>query len=175
MRRLDGATRIDTAVAVADAVGDQSDTVVLVLRVLDPPDEADRERLRQFAEAEGFTILLQPGGLDSVVPLVDGEPGPGLGYSPDGSDLRIDFQPLDFVQVNHVVSQQMVRQAMDWLRPQPGERVLELFSGLGNFSLPLAAAGAEVTAVEGDAGLVARAEALNARISTLEAAAAAGP
>ena len=136
-----------------------ADTVVLVLRVLDPPDEADRERLRQFAEAEGFTILLQPGGLDSVVPLVDGEPGPGLGYSPDGSDLRIDFQPLDFVQVNHVVSQQMVRQALDWLRPQPGERVLELFSGLGNFSLPLAAAGAEVTAVEGDAGLVARATA----------------
>lgn len=134
-----------------------ADTVALVLRILDPLTSADRDRLQAFAEETGFAILLQPAGPDSVTPL--GTAGAPLSYSPDGSDLELGFEPLDFVQVNHDVSQQMVRQAMDWLRPQPGERVLELFSGLGNFSLPLAAAGAAATAVEGDAGLVERARA----------------
>src|SRR5690606_1681752 len=80
-----------------------------------------------------------------------------LEYSPDGSALRLRFEPIDFIQVNGHISQQAVNQALDWLDPSPGERVLELFCGLGNFSLPLAARGARVIAVEGEAGLVQRA------------------
>ena len=80
-----------------------------------------------------------------------------LDYSPDGSARRLQFEIADFIQVNGFISQRVVNQAIDWLAPQPGERVLELFCGLGNFSLPLAARGVALTAVEGDAGLVQRA------------------
>lgn len=130
------------------------DAVALVLRVLKPPTMEDRQALAEFARQEGFDLFLQPAGLDSVAPLAP--PAPLLDYSPDGSDLRLVFTPVDFIQVNGSVSQAMVRQALDWLAPQAGDSVLELFAGLGNFSLPLAAAGARVTAVEGEAGLVQR-------------------
>jgi 23S rRNA (uracil1939-C5)-methyltransferase len=133
------------------------DHVVLVLRVLQPPTESDRATLAAFGAEYGFEILLQPGGLDSIVPL-QGERWP-LHYSPDGSGAKLAFEPADFIQVNGPLSQAMVRQSIDWLAPQPGDRVLELFAGLGNFTVPLAKTGATVTAVEGDKGLVARGDA----------------
>lgn len=132
-----------------------ADHVALVLRVLVPPTDDDRARLRAFAAAEGFELYLQSGGPDSITPL--DPPARPLAYSPDGSDLRLAFQPTDFIQINGEVSQQAVRQAIAWLGAAPGERVLELFCGLGNFSLPLARSGARVLGVEGDAGLVQRA------------------
>jgi 23S rRNA (uracil1939-C5)-methyltransferase len=132
-----------------------ADHVALVLRVLDPPTDTDRAVLRELAAREGFEIYLQSGGPDSIVPL--DPPARPLHYSPDGSDLSLRFEPTDFIQVNGEVSQQTVRQALDWLDPGQGEEVLELFCGLGNFSLPLARRGARVTAIEGDAGLVQRA------------------
>lgn len=128
--------------------------VALILRALEPPSAEDRQALADYAVREGFDLYLQPAGLDSVTPLTT--PAATLDYSPDGSDLRLQFTPIDFIQINAAVSQSMVRQALDWLAPQPGDAVLELFAGLGNFSLPLAAAGAQVTAVEGEASLVAR-------------------
>lgn len=131
--------------------------VVLVLRVLEAPTEQDRAVLTAFAAEHGFEILLQPAGLDSIVPLA-GERWP-LHYSPDGSEARLSFLPADFIQVNGPLSQAMVRQSMDWLAPKPGDHVLELFAGLGNFTVPLAKTGATVTAVEGDKGLVARGDA----------------
>ncbi|HEX4871423.1 MAG TPA: 23S rRNA (uracil(1939)-C(5))-methyltransferase RlmD [Nevskiaceae bacterium] len=131
--------------------------VCLALRVLSPPTASDLERLRALAAATGFELRLQPGGLDSIQPLQP--PARRLDYSPDGSALRLAFEVGDFIQVNGPLSQQVVRQALDWLAPQPGEAVLELFCGLGNFSLPLARHGVQLTALEGDAGLVARARA----------------
>ncbi len=128
--------------------------VALVFRVLEAPSEADREQLRAFAEREGFDIYLQIGGPDSIRPLAGART---LEYSPDGSGLRLRFVPTDFIQVNGGISQQTVNQALDWLQPVSGTRVLELFCGLGNFSLPLARRGAQVLAVEGDSGLVQRA------------------
>lgn len=135
-------------VSASDAV------VALILRVLQPPSAEDRQSLTEYAAREGFDLYLQPAGLNSVAPLTAS--ATALDYSPDGSDLRLLFTPVDFIQINAVVSQAMVRQALDWLSPQLGDAVLELFAGLGNFSLPLAAAGASVTAVEGEAGLVTR-------------------
>jgi 23S rRNA (uracil1939-C5)-methyltransferase len=132
-----------------------TETVCLALRVLQPPTEADLEILRQLARDTGFDLRLQPGGLDSIVPL--SPPEPVLDYSPDGSDLRLQFRVADFIQINGAISQRAVRQAIDWLAPVAGERVLELFCGLGNFSLPLARHGVALTAVEGDTGLVQRA------------------
>ncbi len=134
-----------------------ADHVVLVLRALEPPTAQDRELLSAFANEHGFEILLQPGGLGSIVPL-DGARWP-LHYSPDGSAAQLAFEPADFIQVNGPLSEAMVRQSIDWLAPQPGDSVLELFAGLGNFTVPLAKTGASVTAVEGDRGLVARGDA----------------
>ncbi|TXH04232.1 MAG: 23S rRNA (uracil(1939)-C(5))-methyltransferase RlmD [Nevskiaceae bacterium] len=139
-----------------------ADHVALVLRVLETPAEADLEKLRAFAAAEGVEIYLQPGGPQTIAPL--SPPARVLDYSPDGSDLRLRFQPTDFIQVNGSISQQIVRRAIAWLAPQPGERVLELFCGLGNFSAPLARTGVELVAVEGEAGLVQRARDNAARL-----------
>ncbi|HEY9546750.1 MAG TPA: 23S rRNA (uracil(1939)-C(5))-methyltransferase RlmD [Solimonas sp.] len=129
-------------------------TVALVFRVLAEPTDDDREKLRAFGELEGFDIYLQTGGPDSIRPLGAARV---LEYSPDGSDLKLRFEPTDFIQVNGSISQQTVNQAIAWLDLQPNERVLELFCGLGNFSLPLARRGAQVLAVEGEKGLVQRA------------------
>lgn len=134
-----------------------ADHVVLVMRVLQEPTEQDRATLKAFAIEHGFEILLQPGGLNTIVPL-DGPRWP-LHYSPDGSDAQLAFEPADFIQVNGPLSEAMVRQSIDWLAPQPGDSVLELFAGLGNFTVPLAKTGANITAVEGDKGLVARGDA----------------
>lgn len=128
--------------------------VALVFRVLSAPSVEDREKLLAFAQREGFDVYLQTGGIDSIAPLSEAQP---LQYSPDGSELRLQFKPADFIQINGSISQQTVNQALDWLALSPGERVLELFCGLGNFSLPLARRGAQVLAVEGEAGLVQRA------------------
>lgn len=132
-----------------------ADHVALVLRVMEASGEADLERLRQFAKAENVEIYLQPGGPQTIVPLTP--PARVLDYSPDGSELSLQFQPSDFIQVNGSISQQIVRRAIEWLAPQPGQRMLELFCGLGNFSAPLARHGVELVAVEGEAGLVQRA------------------
>ncbi len=128
-----------------------ADHAALVLRVLDTPSAADCEALSSFAAAHDFDLYLQTGGPDSIKPLGSART---LQYSPDGSDLRLQFAPTDFVQINGPVAQAMVLQALDWLAPAPGDTVLELFAGLGNFTAPLARSGASVTAVEGEAALV---------------------
>lgn len=130
-------------------------TVALVFRVMQPPTAADRAVLERFGREHGFDIYLQTGGLDTIAPLLP--EAPELSISPDGSPLALVFRPADFIQVNDAVNRRMVKQALDWLQLKRGERVLELFCGLGNFSLPLAAAGAQVTAVEGEINLVKRA------------------
>jgi len=142
-------------VAVAENV------TALVLRVLDDPPAADLAALREFEGRHGIALYLQPGGLDSVVPL--SPPAVPLRYELPGLPAGIEFAPTDFVQVNAELNRLMVTRALELLEPRPGDRALDLFCGLGNFSLPLAQKVAEVTAVEGDAALVRRAEANAAR------------
>jgi len=127
----------------------------LVLRVLDPPSGADLERLMAFEREQGVRIYLQPGGPGTVAPLTPGQAP--LGYRLAAHDVTIEFEPTDFIQVNGALNEVMVARAVERLDPQPGERVLDLFCGLGNFSLPLATRAREVVGIEGDAGLVARA------------------
>jgi 23S rRNA (uracil1939-C5)-methyltransferase len=130
-----------------------TDRVAMVIRVLDPPTADDLERMRGFATEQQVDIYIQPAGPDSAEPL---DPVPLPSFSPDGGSDRLHYRPTDFIQINGALSEAMVRQALDWLRPTAGDTVLELFSGLGTFTAPLAATGAQVTAVEGEAGLVAR-------------------
>jgi 23S rRNA (uracil1939-C5)-methyltransferase len=128
----------------------------LVVRHLQPLSEADKAQLAAFGEAHGFTIFLQPGGLDSVHPLGEDV---ALSFRLPQWDVELQFRPLDFIQVNARLNETMIARALDLLDVQPGERVLDLFCGLGNFTLPLARASGDgaVVGVEGDAGLVARA------------------
>jgi 23S rRNA (uracil1939-C5)-methyltransferase len=137
------------------AMGDER--CILVFRVLAPPSAGDAERLRSFGAAHGFVVYLQEGGLDSIRPL--DPPGVQLTYALPEFDVELEFRPGDFTQVNFEVNRSMVARAVELLRPQPQERVLDLFCGLGNFTLPLARRAAEVVGVEGEAGLVARARA----------------
>jgi 23S rRNA (uracil1939-C5)-methyltransferase len=141
------------------AVGDE--LAGLVVRHLVPLGEADRTKLVAFAQATGLAIWLQPGGNDSVVPLFPA--APKLSFGLPGHGVSMAFEPLDFIQVNGAMNERMIDHALELLAPQPHERVLDLFCGLGNFTLPIAKRVAHVTGVEGDAGLIARARANAAR------------
>ena len=151
---------LDAAADIAQiefAAGD--DTVALVFRHLKPLGERDHEMLAAFGREHGFAIYLQPGGISSVHPLWPEHPrlafrlDPGAGAEP----VELTFRPLDFVQVNAGMNQRMLARAMALLDPQPADRVLDLFCGLGNFTLPIARRVAEVAGVEGEHGLVERA------------------
>jgi len=136
-------------VAVADNI------VVLVFRNLVELDATDRAALASFGAARNLRVYLQPGGMDTIAPLA-GERAT-LEYHLPELGLRFEFQPTDFVQVNGAINRALVTQAVDLLEVEPTHRVLDLFCGLGNFTLPLAQRAAEVVGIEGEAGLVARA------------------
>jgi 23S rRNA (uracil1939-C5)-methyltransferase len=138
----------------------------LVLRVLRTPSERDRASLRDFAARHAVRLFLQSGGLDSVEELTtesdEGAAGPSpgaipLNYTLPAFNLTLEFAPTDFVQVNGVLNRALVSRAVELLRPTTESRVLDLYCGLGNFTLALAKSAAHVVGVEGDAGLVARA------------------
>lgn len=136
------------------AVGD--DTAALIFRHLQPLSEGDRAALVAFAQEHGFAIYLQPGGNDSVHPLWPASPR--LAFAIPSANVELEFRPLDFIQVNASMNERMIAHALDLLDPQPGDRVLDLFCGLGNFTFPLARRCAHVVGVEGEHGLVARAK-----------------
>ncbi len=147
---LDGKRTIPQIEFIA---GDEG--VAFVFRHLEPLSEGDLARLTDYARASGHAVFLQSGGLDTVRPLWP-EAFP-LSFSLKDFDLRLAFRPLDFIQVNAGLNDRMIASALDLLDPQPGDRVLDLFCGLGNFTLPLARRAGTVVGVEGEAGLVARA------------------
>jgi 23S rRNA (uracil1939-C5)-methyltransferase len=123
--------------------------------VLRAPTDADEGKLRDFAARHGVRLYLQTGGLDSVAELTpDATP---LNYALPAFDLTLEFAPTDFVQVNAVVNQALVSRALELLYPNPGSRVLDLYCGLGNFTLALAKSAGHVVGVEGEPRLVERA------------------
>jgi 23S rRNA (uracil1939-C5)-methyltransferase len=140
--------------AIADAV------VALVLRVLEPPSAADLGLLIAFEQERGVRFYLQSGGPATVRPLT--EPAPVLSYALPEAGVVLQFEPGDFIQVNGAMNRLLIERAIALLAPGPGSRVLDLYCGLGNFTLALARHAAAVVGVEGDAGLVERARA-NAR------------
>ena len=135
------------------AAGDN--LVALVFRHLQPLSDADTQALTRFGQANDLAIFLQPGGIDSVAPLWPA--GAQLNFELPAYDVTLDFRPLDFIQVNGGMNRRMIDHALALLDPQPSDRVLDLFCGLGNFTLPLARRTAQVVGVEGEAGLVQRA------------------
>lgn len=126
--------------------------------------DADQAALRAFCATQGAQLWWQ--GAEAPAP---DQPGAVLGYTLAPWQLELAYRPGDFVQVNEAVNQAMIEQALAWLAPRPGERILDLFCGLGNFALPIARMGAQVVGVEGVAGMVERAS-VNAERNGLDTA-----
>ena len=132
--------------------------VVLVFRHLQALSVTDEEKLIAFAKTFKYSIQLQAKGPDSIRNLYPSEQSLQFAPLPD-DDISIDFTAVDFVQVNNDINQQMVAQTLAHLQLQPEDEVLDLFCGLGNFTLPIAKRCAMVTGVEGDLAMVQRAKA----------------
>ena len=155
LRRLLGALSAPAAVPQLEiAVGDEGAAVIV--RHLEPLTDADVALLLDAGERLGFTPFSQSGGPGTVRPLEEGADAL-LHYALPEFGLRMAFHPLDFTQVNAAVNRAMIVAALAELAPRPEDRVLDLFCGLGNFTLPLATRCAEVHGMEGSEALVARA------------------
>jgi len=144
------------------ACGDQQSA--LIIRHLEALSSTDVECLRSFARETGLGLFLQPGGPDSIHLL---EPlDLQLEYAIEQLGLRFQFEPLDFIQVNGGLNPLMIMRALELLDPQPTDKILDLFCGLGNFTLPLASRAGHVTGVEGSEAMVERGRS-NARLNGL--------
>ena len=128
------------------AVGDNQ--TVLVFRHLDPMPEEDRKILFEFATKHELVVYLQAGSPDELEALYPAQPDV-LYYELPKHDVRVEFQPSDFTQVNPEINRSMLDRAIEFLELNENDQVLDLFCGLGNFSLPMARHCAQVTAVEG--------------------------
>ena len=147
------------------AMGD--DEIALLVRHTEKLSQQDVNQLKQFALNKQWQLYLQPEGAESLHRVDDPTAAMRLHYALDDFDLKFGFSPLDFTQVNSTINPQMVKLACDLLQLQQGERVLDLFCGLGNFTLPLARCVGEtgqVVGVEGSEEMVRRA-AENAEIN----------
>lgn len=136
------------------AVGDNG--VALVMRHLANLDDADIKRLSEFERIQKCKFYLQAAGYDSVRPLSEAVDA-GLYYKLDDHDIQIGFRPTDFTQINAELNRKLIKLAIDLLRLNEDDAVLDLFCGVGNFTLPAARQSKSVTGVEGVAGLVERA------------------
>ncbi|MGF1612661.1 MAG: 23S rRNA (uracil(1939)-C(5))-methyltransferase RlmD [Gammaproteobacteria bacterium] len=141
--------QIEVAVGDADAA--------IVVRHLVPLSDGDKARLLDFAELQSLQLYLQPGGPDTLTPLWPAEAKP-LNYRLTDWGLELQFMPGDFVQVNGAVNQSLISLAVTLLEPQKHERLLDMYCGLGNFTLPLAGLVDEIIGLEGSAPLVQRAQ-----------------
>lgn len=166
LRILVGALSIpDRLPQIEVAVGDSQ--IVLVFRILEPLTHSDEAALRSFSDRHRVVIYLQTGGPDTAS-LFHPQDAPALAYSLPDFGVRLEFRPTEFTQVNHGVNRMLVRKAMRLLDPKKGERIADMFCGLGNFTLPIARSGAKVIGIEGSKALVERAR-LNAERNGLGA------
>jgi 23S rRNA (uracil1939-C5)-methyltransferase len=145
----------DRIAQIEVAVGDNA--TALVFRNLVELDEYDRQALVDFARAEDIQVWLQPKGPETIYPLWPDDAQ--LYYELPEYDVHVDFQPVDFAQVNGELNRKMVPHALGLLDLTAEQTVLDLFCGLGNFTMPLARKVAHVIAIEGSASLVERAHA----------------
>ena len=160
--RLQSLSQLLGALSVADAVpqieiASGDDGSAIVIRHLRPLQADDVLRLKQWSEQESIAVYLQPKGPETVHRLWPEQHQ--LSYRLSAFDLELEFHPQHFVQVNGALNRRLVERAVELLAPQPNERVLDLFCGLGNFTLPLARRAGQVTGVEGAAELIAAARA----------------
>ncbi|HJF26829.1 MAG TPA: 23S rRNA (uracil(1939)-C(5))-methyltransferase RlmD [Acinetobacter lwoffii] len=150
------------------AMGDTE--IALTVRETAKLSAEDVNQLRQFTLDKGWQLYLQPVGKDTLQRMDDSQAAARLHYGLDDFAVTFGFNPSDFTQVNSTINPQMVRLACDLLQLQQGERVLDLFCGLGNFSLPLSrwvGPSGRVVGVEGSEEMVQRGRE-NARLNGIE-------
>lgn len=152
---ISGLEARETIPQIEVAVGDNA--TALVVRHMEPLSDSDRTQLLEFAREFNYQLYLQPKGPDTVHCIYP--ESPELYYEHPQFNTRVKFAPLDFFQVNQALNRKMLARAVELLAPQPTDTVLDLFCGLGNFTLPLARQAAEVIGVEGDMAMVERARA----------------
>ena len=159
MDALETLPQIELAMGDMAASGGQADVIALVLRHLEPLSAPDMQRLREFAaEHQGVQWWLQPKGPETIHRLdeLPGRETGQLAYRLPEFGITMPFRPTDFTQVNPHINRVLVSRALQLLQVQSGERVIDWFCGLGNFTLPLATQAASVLGVEGAESLVAR-------------------
>lgn len=131
--------------------------VALIFRNLAPLSSQDKEKLTLFADQTQFKIFLQPGNMESVTLFYPAANDDFLTYTIPQHQLNLQFHPTDFTQVNATLNRRMIDLALQLLDLQPEDHVLDLFCGLGNFSLPIARYCAQVKGIEGSERMVLRA------------------
>jgi 23S rRNA (uracil1939-C5)-methyltransferase len=161
---IGGMSQPDRMPQIEVAVG--GERTVLLLRHLESLTAEDLDRMRHFADEHGIIWYLQSKGLDTVS-LFHPPDAAMLSYELPDFGLELRFHPTEFTQVNNGVNRMLVRRAMTLLQPHAGERIADLFCGLGNFTLPIARLGARVVGIEGSAPLVSRARE-NAALNRLD-------
>ncbi|TAL55841.1 MAG: 23S rRNA (uracil(1939)-C(5))-methyltransferase RlmD, partial [Methylovulum sp.] len=129
------------------AIGDGQ--CVLAIRVLEPPTEEDEERMRVFGHQHNMSLCLQVKGPDTIAPL-PGEPEVIPAYALPEHDIEFKFRPAMFTQVNYEINRQMINRVIETLNLNENDTVLDLFCGLGNFTLPIARKAGHVVGIEGD-------------------------
>ncbi len=160
---IGGLTIKDKIPQIEVAIGD--DDCVLAFRVLEPPTVEDKERMRAFGQQHNMSICLQSKGPDTIVPI-EGEPEITPSYTLPDQDVEFKFKPAMFTQVNYEINKKMVSRVIEGLNLNENDNVLDLFCGLGNFTLPMATKAGHVVGVEGDQPLVNHAKE-NAKLNGL--------
>ena len=152
-----GIPQIEVAVGDPDAVASDNKNIALVFRHLHDLDEKDKEVMMDFGKAYGVQIYLQPEGIDSVNKLFPADEKPRLHYSLSAYSLIIGFHPMDFIQINREMNIMIVDRVIHMLDLRESDTVLDLFCGLGNFTLPIARKVKTVTGVEASQEMIGRA------------------
>lgn len=137
----------------------------LILRHLEPLTGDDLIELKRWSDTHDMAIYLQSKGPDTVTRLTP--ENHEMAYQVTEDSLKLSFGPQQFIQVNASVNECLIARALDWLDVSPNDRVLDLFCGLGNFTLPLAKRAGQVIGVEGAADLVHQAS-VNARANGID-------
>ena len=140
--------------------------VALVFRHLQALSASDLSAFSKFARRHDLQLYLQPGGIESVHKLHPDDGEDRLQYFLPEFDLIMNFHPMDFTQVNADINRLIIHRALHLLELEASDVVLDLFCGLGNFTLPLATRCSQVIGVEGSAEMVKRGEE-NARLNKL--------
>ena len=161
---IGGLTIKDKIPQIEVAIGDED--CVLAIRVLEPPTEEDKDRMRAFAQSTQIALYLQSKGPDTIVPLWPETPKLPTYALPD-QDIVFRFRPAMFTQVNTEINRKMVNRVVEALDLSEDDSVLDLFCGLGNFTLPMARKAGKVVGIEGDQPLINHAKE-NARLNGIE-------
>jgi 23S rRNA (uracil1939-C5)-methyltransferase len=141
--------------AMGDGPDEDAPACALVLRILAPLAPSDAASLTAFADAHDVEFWMQAAGPEGSTLF---HPRPSrLAYTLPEFDLAFPYAPTEFTQVNPAINRVLVRRAMTLLDPRPGERIVDFFCGLGNFTLPIARRGATAIGIEGSLALVRRA------------------